>query len=183
VDERIDHGDWVGELDAYAEEGVPEEVERHPRADEEKEGDLTGPRGGRLRSGRNAQERLGVEQRHEEEQEGERRGEADAEAGPRAAADRRERQRGRRTLHRHRRARTAVAHHWQASVASKTERRGARGGGSEEEERKRTSPRRGRARRVWVKEEMAAEAGVCVAFRVGRLRLARPRRVGETVTG
>ena len=93
-------------IDAYAEEGVPEEVERHPRADEEEEGDLSGPRGGRRRGGRDAQERLGAEQRHEEEQEGERRGEAEAEAGPRAAADWPEQRRhGRRPLHRHLRAR------------------------------------------------------------------------------
>jgi len=94
-----------GEIDTYAEEGVPEEVERHPRADEEEEGDLSGPRRGRRSGGRDAQERLGAEQRHEEEQEGERRGEADAEAGPRAAAGRRERRHGRRPLHRHLRGR------------------------------------------------------------------------------
>jgi hypothetical protein len=80
---------------AYAEEGVPEEVERHPRADDEEEGDLGGALEGRWA-------RLGAEQRGEEEQEGERRGEAEAEAGPRAAACRRERRHRRRPLHRHR---------------------------------------------------------------------------------
>ena len=52
---------------AYAEEGIPEEVERHPRADDEEEGDLGGPREWRRRG---AREGLGAEQRGEEEQEG-----------------------------------------------------------------------------------------------------------------
>lgn len=94
---------------AYPEEGVPEEVERHRRADEEEEGDLGWPGGGRRRVGRDAQERLGAEQHREEEQEGQRRGEAQAEARPRAAARcRRERRHRPRPFHRHRRAAAAV---------------------------------------------------------------------------
>jgi len=107
---RIDQRERETKPGAYAEEGVPEEVERHARADEEEEGDLGGPRGGRRRGGReDAQEGLGAEQRREEEQEGQGRGEAEAEAGPRAAAGRRERRHRRRPFHRHRRAAGAAA--------------------------------------------------------------------------
>jgi len=190
ADERIDQGE---EVDAYAEEGVPEEVERHPRADEEEEGDLGGPRGGRRSGGRDAQERLGAEQRHEEEQEGERRGEADAEAGPRAAADDRREQRrhGRRPLHRHLRARScggggllllllALAAGLRGIQKLKGGRRGGEGGRMGEE---RTSVLKRRRLAFTAGGRGGAGRGVaCVAFRGGRAAAGR-RRVGETVTG
>ena len=88
---------------AYAEEGVPEEIERQAGSGEEEEGHLPRSRegrGGRCGGG------LGAEERREEEQEGEQRGEAEAEADARAAAGReghRRPRRGRPLRRRHQR--------------------------------------------------------------------------------
>lgn len=173
MDERIDHGDW-GSLMLTRKKASQRKSSGTPARTRKRKATLPGPAeggcaaGGTPRSGwawnsatKRSRKESGAARRMQ------RRARARRPTGGSASADA-ERFTG--IVARVRRWPTTGRPPWHPKLKGE----GREGAGARRKNGRglRTSPRRGRARRVWVKEEMAAEAGVCVAFRVGRLRVA-----------